>query len=101
LARNNLSKDSLEEILVRTGIITAEVMQNVLQMAHKEGKIVEQVLLENKLLTPRDLVRAVSIQLRVPLVDLKWHHVHPEALRLVPEQLARKYNALQLDIIGD
>ena len=100
MARNNLSKDSLEEILVRTGIITAEVMQNVLQMAHKEGKTVEQVLLENKLLTPRDLVMALSVQLGVPLIDLKRHKVNPEALKLVPEQLARKYNALPLDIIG-
>ena len=98
---NHLLKESLDEILVRTGMITAEQIQNVLQIAHRGGKTIEQVLVEERLLTPRDLVAAISIQLGVPLIDLKSHKVHPEALRLVPEQLARKYNVLPLDIIGE
>ena len=59
---NRSTKESLEDILVRTGMMTAEQMQNVLQTASKEGKAVEQILIENKLLNPRDLVRAISIQ---------------------------------------
>jgi len=99
-ARNYLSKESLDEILVRTGMISAEQMQNVLQTACKDGKTVEQVLIEEKLVTSYDLITALSIQLRVPLIDLRRHKVSPEALRLVPEQLTRKYNVLPLDIIG-
>jgi len=98
---NYLSKESLDEILVRTGMATAEQMENMLQIAHRDGKTVEQVLIEERLLTPRDLATALSIQLRVPLLDLKRHKARPEALRLVPEQIARKYNVLPLDIIGD
>jgi len=98
---NHLLKESLDEILVRTGMITAEQIQDVLQIAHKGGKTIEQVLVDERLLTPRDLAAALSIQLGVPLIDLKSHKVHPEALRLVPEQLARKYNVLPLDIIGE
>ena len=100
-ATNHFSKESLDEILVRTGMITTEQMQNVWQIAHRDTKTVEQVLIEERLITSRDLATALSIQLRVPLIDLKRHKVHPEALRLVPEQLARKYNVLPLDIIGD
>ena len=94
-------KESLDEILVRTGMITAEQMQNMSQIARRDGKTVEQVLIEERLLTPRDLATALSIQLRVPLIDLKRHKVRPEALRLVPEELARKHNILPLDVIGD
>lgn len=99
-AASNLAKESLEEVLVRTGMISAEQMQNALQMAHKDGKTVEQVLVEKNLFTPRDLATALSIQLGVPLIDLKRYKVNPEALRLVPEQLARRYNVLPLDIIS-
>jgi len=94
------SKESLHEILVRTGIIAGEQMQDALQIARKDDKTVEQVLIEKELLTSHDVAAAVSLQLRVPLIDLKSHRVHREALRLVPEKLARKYNVLPLDIIG-
>jgi general secretion pathway protein E len=99
-AMSHSSKESLEEILVRTGLITAEQMQDALQIARREDKTVEQVLIGKKLLTPHDLAAAISIQLRVPLIDLKRHKVRPEALKLIPEQLARKYNVLPLDIIA-
>ena len=94
------SKESLYEILVRTALITAEQLEDGLKTASTNGKTVEQVLIAKELLTSHDLATAVSLQLRVPLIDLKSHRVHPEALRLVPEQLARKHNVLPLDIIG-
>ena len=100
-ATNHLSKENLEEILVRTKMLTTEEMQKVLQIAGTEGSTIEQVLIENKLLTPHDLVRVLSIQLKVPLIDLRRHKVSPEALSLVPEQLARKHNVLPLDIMGN
>lgn len=94
-------RENLDEILVRTGMITPEVMQNVLQTAQRKSKAVEQVLIEDKLLTPRDLTRAVSVQLRVPLIALDKHKIHPEIIKLIPEELARKFNVLPLDIIGN
>ena len=96
-----LPKEPLDEILVRAGMVTAEQMQDIWQIVHRDSKTVEQVLIEKKLLTPRDLATALSIQLRVPLIDLRRHKIRPEALKLVPEHLARKYNALPLDIIGE
>jgi general secretion pathway protein E len=99
-AAGSSSRESLAQVLVRTGIISAEQMQSALQIGRKDGKTVDQVLVDQKFLTPGDLLTAISIQWRVPLIDLKRHRVHPEALRLIPEQLARKYNVLPLDIIG-
>ncbi len=94
------SRESLAKILVRTGIISAEQMQNALQIGQKDVKAVEDVLVEQKLLTPGELLAAISIQWKVPIIDLKRHRVYPEVLSLIPEQLAREYNVLPLDIIG-
>ncbi len=99
-ASSHPSREKLDEILVRTGLITPELMKNVLQTAQRENKTVEQVLIEDKLLTPPDLARAVSVQLRVPLIALDKHKIHPEIIKLIPEELARKSNVLPLDIIG-
>ncbi len=100
-AKKDLPQDSLEEVLVRTGIISAEQIQDISQIARQNDKKVEEVLVEEGLITTRDLVRALSIQLRVPLIDLKRHTISPEILKLVPEEMARKYNVLPLDVIGE
>ncbi|MCJ7516012.1 MAG: Flp pilus assembly complex ATPase component TadA, partial [Dehalococcoidia bacterium] len=99
-AAGSSSRETLAQVLVRTGLISAEQMQSALQIGQKDGKTVDQVLVDQKILTPGDLLTAISIQWKVPLIDLKRHRVHAEILRLVPEQLARKYNVLPLDIIG-
>jgi general secretion pathway protein E len=99
--QKDLAQDSLEEVLVRTGIITAEQIQDISQIARQNDKKVEEVLVEEGLITTRDLVRALSIQLKVPLIDLKRHTISPEILKLVPEEMARKHNVLPLDVIGD
>jgi len=95
-----LSKESLEQILVRIGLIDAEQMQEVAQTAGQGEKKLEEVLVKEGYISPRDLMRALSIQLKVPLIDLKRHTISPEILKLVPEELARKYNVLPLDVIG-
>ena len=97
---NNKIRLSLGEILVKTGVITAERMQKVLQDAKDNNKTIEQILIGDKLVTPKGLVRAISVHLGVPLISLAQHKVNPEVIKLIPEELARKYNILPLDIIG-
>ncbi|MBM3154612.1 MAG: type II secretion system protein GspE, partial [Chloroflexi bacterium] len=96
----DLAKEKLGEVLVSNDMLTAEQLQTALDIARREGKVVGQVLIEKGWLTSHDLTTALSIQMGIPLVDLKRHKIRPEALKLVPEQLARKYNVLPLDIIG-
>jgi len=99
-ASEELSKESLGEVLVRIGLIDAEQMQEISEVAGQGEKKLEEVLVEEGYISTRDLMRALSIQLKVPLIDLKRHTISPEILKLVPEELARKYNVLPLDVIG-
>jgi general secretion pathway protein E len=99
-ASEELSRESLEEVLVRIGLIDAEQMQEIVQTAGRGERKLEEVMVEEGVISPRDLARALSIQLKVPLIDLKRHTISPEILKLIPEGLARKYNVLPLDVIG-
>lgn len=95
-----LNKERLEELLVQTGMITGDKLQAVLQTAEADDQTVEQVLLEEGILSSRDLITALSIQLKVPLIDLKRHSINPVVLQLIPEDVARKYNIIPLDVIA-
>ncbi len=39
--------------------------------------------------------------MKLPLIDLKRHAVQPEALRLIPEEMARKHALIPLDIVNN
>ncbi len=95
-----LNRERLEELLVQTGMITGDKLQAVLRTAEADNQTVEQVLLEEGILSSRDLVTALSIQLKVPLIDLKRHSISPVVLQLIPEDVARKYNIIPLDVIA-
>jgi len=43
----------------------------------------------------------LSVQLNVPLIDFKRHMVQPNALRLIPQDMARKHTLIPLDVVGD
>jgi len=81
-------------------MINDDQLNGALVVGQSTSKAVGQVLVEEGLISPRDLATALSIHLRVPLIDLKRHEVRPEALRLVPEEVSRKYNVIPFDIIG-
>ncbi len=94
-------KEKLGEILIRTGVITTGQLRDALKTGRKTNKLIGQVLIDNKLITPRDLVTVLSIQQKSPLKDITRNKILPGVLSLVPENLARKHNIIPLDIIGD
>ncbi len=57
-----------------------------------------EVLVDNGLISPKELVTALSKQLGVPEIDLNTCKIETESLRLVPESLARKYGVIPLSM---
>lgn len=94
-------KKSLGEMLVEEKLITREQLKNTLALQQENGGKLSDTLLSKGLVQPEELAVIQSIQLNLPLIDLKRHQVQPEALRLIPEEIARKYTLLPLDIVND
>jgi len=94
-------RKSLGEILVAQRFITAEQMEEALQLQQSQGGKLGDILVNRGFLKGEALAQAISIQLNYPLIDLKRHMVHPDALRLIPEDIARKHTLIPLDVIGD
>lgn len=92
---------SLAEMLVKAERITEEQLEHASRIAEARGREVGEVLLEQGLVDERDVAAAVSLHLNVPIVDLKRHVVQAEAVRLVSEQTARRYDLVPLDVVGE
>ena len=94
-------RKSLGEMLVEQKLITGEQLENALQLQQTQGRRLDDILVEQGLVKAEGMAQVLSIQMNVPLIDLKRHMVQPDALRLIPEEIARRHTLIPLNVIGD
>jgi general secretion pathway protein E len=94
-------KKTLAEMLIEEHVITPQQLQTAQDHIRKKGGKLSDVLLQLGLVKPEDLAVILSIYLNAPLIDLKRHAIQPAALKLIPEQMARKQCFIPLDIVND
>jgi len=90
------SQESLRQILIESGLVTDEQLMEIVQ---KDGDTeLGQLLVEQGTITPQELAMVIGLQLNIPRINLNTYQIQPEALRLVPESMARKYHVIPLAI---
>ena len=91
----------LGEILVDADLLTVEQLE---QAAEEAGRLqigLLAYLLDEGMVSPEDAAMALSLEINLPIIDLKRHAVQPEALSLVPEEYARQHELIPIDVVGD
>ena len=94
-------RKGLGEMLVEVGMLSSEQLERALDLQAKNNCKLSEILLEQKMVTGEDMAMALSLQLNMPLIDLKLHIVDPDTLRLVPERTARKHTLIPLDVVAN
>ncbi len=89
------------DYLVEQNLISEEQMQNVLA-AQKEtpGKRFGEMVVELGYISEIRLAQALAAKLRVPYVDLANIEIDDDAVRKIPENLAKKYTVVAINIQG-
>jgi type II secretory ATPase GspE/PulE/Tfp pilus assembly ATPase PilB-like protein len=94
-------KASLGESLVQMQIITADQLFDAQKTQREQGGKLSEILVSKGYIRVEELATFLSIMWNVPLIDLKTHVIQPEALALIPEDMARKHIIIPLNIVGD
>jgi type II secretory ATPase GspE/PulE/Tfp pilus assembly ATPase PilB-like protein len=94
-------KASLGDSLVQMQIITAEQLSDAQKTRQDRGGKLSEILVSKGFIRVDELATFLSIMWNVPLIDLKTHIIQPEALALVPEDMARQHIIIPLNIVGD
>lgn len=84
--------------MLERNVINREQLEEALAIAAAQQKKLGQVLVEQGLISAVSLVTTLSAQLNVPMVDLKKYQISQEAVRLLPEEIARRYRIVPLTI---
>ena len=89
------------QLLLDEELLTAEQLKSALQIQQENGGKLGEILVNQGVVTAEDVAAVYSIQLNVPLVDLQKHVVQPDALRMIPEEMTRKYTLIPLEVVND
>ena len=93
-----LPQKKLGEMLVEAGLLTPEQLDRAVDEAGQSQKRLGEYLVEERLVTPEDVAMTLSVQLKLPIIDLRRHPVQPEALKLVPEEYARRFDLIPIEV---
>jgi twitching motility protein PilT len=88
----------LGDVLVEQGAITFQQLQLAADQEAKTGESAWKILLQSGALSERDLVRARSAQIGLGFADLRTDRPSPEALAIVPEEMARRQMLLPMRV---
>ena len=95
-ADNGAPRRRLGEILVGAHLIGQDQLAEALLEQSATGKRIGAVLVELGALEERDLAKVLSDQFGLEVVDLRQQAPEPEAIALVPEDLARSWSVVPL-----
>jgi type IV pilus assembly protein PilB len=90
----------LGQLLIEDGLVTAGQLDEAVTRQRASGERLGAVLVRLGFLAEDQLVTALSRQYGLPALVLSQLDVDPEVLRLVPVQIARKYQVLPLERAG-
>jgi type IV pilus assembly protein PilB len=96
-----LSKKRIGDLLLEHKVVNESQLEKALEIQHKEGGLLGEILISQGLLKYETLLDLLSTQLNVPVIDMKGRIVKREVLDKVPERIARQRNIMPIGIVED
>jgi type IV pilus assembly protein PilB len=93
--------ERLGRVLVEGGFVTPQQLDKARQQAQQSGVRILDSLINQGFVSREAVVTVLSFQLKIPVVDLRYATVEPEAARLVPEEFALQHSVLPLGFDAD
>ncbi len=91
----------LGELLLYSGKVTKEQLNNALEKQKEDGRKLGEILVEEGYITNNDIIEVLEFQLGIPHVDLDKYTINPDIVSTIPENIARRHELIAIDKKGD
>jgi len=92
--------DRLGELLLREKLITAEQLEKAIDAQKEGGGRLGYNLTKLGFVSEDELTRFLSTQYGIPTVDLTTQDIDPDIIKLIPEEVVRKYHIMPIERTG-
>src|SRR2546430_7278330 len=90
----------LGELLTKASLITQDQLKEALKLQKDTGGKLGETLIKLGFVAEEDITECLSQQFGVPSINLSHFEIDPNVLKLVPADVARKYNILPVNKTG-
>ena len=90
----------LGDVLVKSGKITAQQLQQGLAYQKEKGGRIGSALVKMSVLSEKELVEFLSQHFGVPAIDLSRVEIDEGVIKIIPADVARKYTILPVAKVG-
>ncbi len=91
--------DSLvEKLLEKSGQVSKAQLATLHEQEATDKKPLQDLVIKNGVLSEKVLTELYAEEIEVPFVELKAREIKHEVLKLLPERIARQYNAVVFDV---
>jgi type IV pilus assembly protein PilB len=94
--------DSLVETLLKQqGGFNDNQLAVLREQSVTDKKPLQDIIITNNLLSEKEFTKLYAAEIDVPFVELKAADIKAETLKLLPERIARQYNAVVFNVDGE
>jgi MSHA biogenesis protein MshE len=90
-------KIRLGDVLVAQKAISQDQLKSALEQQKKSGRKLGRVLIEQGFVNDEQICEAISRQLNIPFVNLKFYNFNQDVVRRLPEAQARRFRTVVLE----
>ncbi len=70
-------------------------------MQQDKGGLIGEIMVELGFVKEEDIAQALTAQYGFPYLPLESYDISPEVIKLIPENVAKQYNLIAIDRIGN
>jgi len=94
-------KERLIELLINNKIISRAQLDKALATQKEKGGSLKNILVQSGFITEKDLMSTLSQGLGIPPISLARFKIDQELLKLVPRDIANKYQVMPVSRVGN
>ena len=91
-----LGKHSIGQMLVQAGKINNDQLQSALNMQENKDVYIGSIFKELGYLNDQELYRYLSMQMKIPFINLRYYQIEDNIVDLIPERIARTHKIFPL-----
>ncbi len=88
--------DKLSQILIQNKLITEKDLKQAREIQTKEGGSLISILIKEGMLEEKELISVMSHTFNVPAIDLTRYKIEKDCAMLIPEKIARQYRLIAI-----
>lgn len=94
-----ISDDTIERLLRDAGKITDEQLADIKGEQAKSNRPLQSLVITHDIISDRDLTQLYAKHVDMPFVDLPVKDIPKETMAVLPERMARQYNAVVFGVV--